>query len=126
MEALQILYIGAGMFGLQILRLLPSLIRQNYPIQHYQLCDYVDKELTLQTEFMDRNLGATDAFPVVAQSINTYAAELARIRASTGMHYQWGRKDPLPTFTMQITEARFNVFLGTAGADGTVTYSPLR
>ncbi|WP_160138070.1 T9SS C-terminal target domain-containing protein [Chryseobacterium sp. c4a] len=88
--------------------------------------NYVDKGASpLQTEFMDRNLGATDAFPVVANPLTPTAAELARIRASTGMHYQWGRKDPLPTFQYADNRGSFNVFLGTAGADGTVTYSPL-
>ena len=88
--------------------------------------NYVDKGSSpLQTEFMDRNLGATDAFPVVANPLTPTAAELSKIRASTGMHYQWGRKDPIPTFQYADNRASFNIFLGTAGADGTVAYTSL-
>lgn len=88
--------------------------------------NYVDKASSpLQTEFMDRNLGATDAFPIVANPLTPTADELAKIRASTGMHYQWGRKDPIPTFQYADNRASFSVFLGTAGADGTMAYSPL-
>ncbi|RXM50839.1 MULTISPECIES: hypothetical protein [unclassified Chryseobacterium] len=88
--------------------------------------NYVDKGSSpLQTEFMDRNLGATDAFPAVANPLTPTAAELAKIRASTGMHYQWGRKDPIPTFQYADNRASFNIFLGVAGANGTVTYTSL-
>ncbi|WP_157859425.1 T9SS type A sorting domain-containing protein [Chryseobacterium angstadtii] len=88
--------------------------------------NYVNKaDEVLQTEFMDRNLGATDAFPIVANSLTPTAAELAKIRASTGMHYQWGRKDPIPTFQYADNKASFNIFLGTASDNGTVAYTTL-
>lgn len=49
--------------------------------------------------FMDRNLGAVDAFPDVAapESIDN-TNELPLINNSGGMQYQWGRKDPIPSF----------------------------
>lgn len=78
-----------------------------------------------QTEFMDRNLGATDAFPVVANPLAPSAAELAKIKASTGMHYQWGRKDPIPVFQYADDRASYPVYLGNVTASGTTTYSTL-
>lgn len=88
--------------------------------------NYLDKGSSpLQTEFMDRNLGATDVFPVVSNPLTPTVAELAKIRAATGMHYQWGRKDPIPTFQYADNRASFNIFLGTAGVDGTVAYTSL-
>ncbi|MCS3532408.1 T9SS type A sorting domain-containing protein [Chryseobacterium sp. JUb7] len=78
-----------------------------------------------QTEFMDRNLGATDAFPVVVNPLTPTAAELARIKASTGLHYQWGRKDPLPTFQYADDRASYSVYLGSTTASGTLTYTTL-
>jgi len=88
--------------------------------------NYVDKGSgPLQTEFMDRNLGATDAFPLIANPLTPTAAELSKIRASTGMHYQWGRKDPIPTFQYADNRASYNIFLGSTAADGTVSYTTL-
>lgn len=78
-----------------------------------------------QTEFMDRNLGAADAFPVIANPLTPTAAELAKIRAATGLHYQWGRKDPLPTFQYADNRASYNIFLGSITASGTITYTTL-
>lgn len=88
--------------------------------------NYVNKaDVIFQTEFMDRNLGAVDAFPIVANALTPTAAELAQIRASTGMHYQWGRKDPIPTFQHADNRASYSVFLGTASANGTIAYTTL-
>jgi hypothetical protein len=53
----------------------------------------------LETEFMDRNLGALIPFPTVSTS--TIDADL--YKKSIGLHYQWGRKDPIPTFLDQTT-----------------------
>ncbi|MGM5631557.1 leucine-rich repeat protein [Apibacter raozihei] len=44
----------------------------------------------LTTEFMDRNLGALE-FDIASSDPNVY-------RHTGGMLYQWGRKDPLPSF----------------------------
>lgn len=53
----------------------------------------------MKSKFMDRNLGATDAFPDVLnpESVNN-ETELPLINHSAGMQYQWGRKDPIPSF----------------------------
>lgn len=88
--------------------------------------NYIDKaDIILQTEFMDRNIGATDAFPIVANNLTPTTAELAKIRASTGLHYQWGRKDPIPTFQYADNRGSYNVFLGSTSANGTITYTTL-
>jgi Secretion system C-terminal sorting domain len=87
--------------------------------------NYVPKaDNVFQTEFMDRNLGATDAFPVVANPLTPTAAELAKIKASTGLHYQWGRKDPLPIFQYADDRTSYPVYLGNT-ANGTLTYTTL-
>ncbi|SIT17830.1 Por secretion system C-terminal sorting domain-containing protein [Chryseobacterium ureilyticum] len=88
--------------------------------------NYVDKaDVVLQTVFMDRNLGATDAFPVTANPLTPTAAELSKIRASTGLHYQWGRKDPLPIFQYADNRSSYNIFLGTVSNNGSVSYTTL-
>lgn len=50
----------------------------------------------LKTIFMDRNLGALVAFPTVTDNVDDII-----YKKSIGLHYQWGRKDPLPTFLDQ-------------------------
>ncbi|SHM51901.1 T9SS type A sorting domain-containing protein [Chryseobacterium polytrichastri] len=88
--------------------------------------NYVTKARSvLQTEFMDRNLGATDAFPIVANPLTPSTAELAVIKASTGLHYQWGRKDPLPVFQYADNRASYAVFLGKVNTNGTPSYTSL-
>ncbi|KMQ65983.1 hypothetical protein ACM39_15800 [Chryseobacterium sp. FH2] len=88
--------------------------------------NYIEKGYSpLQTEFMDRNLGATDAFPTVINPLTPNAAELLQIRASGGLHYQWGRKDPLPVLQNVDNRSSSNVFLGSVTANGTVTYTTL-
>lgn len=52
----------------------------------------------MKSTFMDRNLGATDVFPVVINPSAPTGNELLMIGNSAGMQYQWGRKDPIPTF----------------------------
>ncbi|MBM7418085.1 MULTISPECIES: PKD domain-containing protein [Chryseobacterium] len=52
----------------------------------------------MKSTFMDRNLGATDAFPNVVNPEAVTEAELVMINNSAGMQYQWGRKDPIPSF----------------------------
>lgn len=88
--------------------------------------NYVNKaDAVLKTEFMDRHLGAIDSFPMVGNALTPTAAELARVRASTGMHYQWGRKDPIPTFQYADNKASYSVFLGAVSTNGTVAYTTL-
>lgn len=88
--------------------------------------NYVNKaDVALQTVFMDRNLGATDVFPNLANPQAPTADELLKIRASTGLHYQWGRKDPIPPFQYADDRSFYNVFLGTPAPKGAVSYSTL-
>lgn len=87
--------------------------------------NYVQKGDVLKTEFMDRNLGATAAFPMVANPLTPDATELAQIRASTGMQYQWGRKDPIPPFQHTDNRASYSIYLGNVGATGAITYTAL-
>ncbi|SIP93456.1 Por secretion system C-terminal sorting domain-containing protein [Chryseobacterium sp. RU37D] len=88
--------------------------------------NYVNKaDNVFRTEFMDRNLGAIDAFPVVANPLTPTVAELAKIKASTGLHYQWGRKDPLPVFQYADDRTSYQIYLGSVAASGTITYTPL-
>jgi hypothetical protein len=88
--------------------------------------NYVPKaDNVFQTEFMDRNLGATDAFPVVVNPLTPTSAELAKIKASTGMHYQWGRKDPIPVFQYADDRTSYSIYLGSVTASGTTVYSTL-
>lgn len=88
--------------------------------------NYVNKaDVILQTVFMDRNLGATDAFPVVINPLTPTPMELTKIRASTGLHYQWGRKDPIPVFQNADNRSSYNIFLGSVSNNGNISYSTL-
>ncbi len=51
----------------------------------------------METIFMDRDLGALEDLPI---DINTPDRTESNIKThfASGLHYQWGRKDPLPTF----------------------------
>lgn len=81
--------------------------------------NYVKPGNVLSTEFMDRNLGARDEFPTISGTPN--ATNLAKIRQSGGLHYQWGRKDPIPSF-VNIGQASYSIYLGKVASDGTVSY----
>ncbi|RYZ53986.1 MAG: T9SS type A sorting domain-containing protein, partial [Sphingobacteriales bacterium] len=63
----------------------------------------------LTTTFMDRNLGALIAFP------DTGTVDMASAKKSMGMQYQWGRKDPLPSFQDQSA-----IFRGTGASSSSV------
>ncbi|WP_312766225.1 T9SS type A sorting domain-containing protein [Epilithonimonas sp.] len=54
----------------------------------------------MTTTFMDRNLGALQALPssLVRPDLATELRSKTQVQQSGGLHYQWGRKDPLPTF----------------------------
>jgi len=97
---------------------LPNAVATNY-------VNYVTRGDVLKTEFMDRNLGATDAFPVISNPLAPTSAEYEKIRASTGLQYQWGRKDPIPSFQFADNRASYDVFLGNVDANGAVAYTTL-
>lgn len=87
--------------------------------------NYTKKGVTvLQTEFMDRNLGAEEAFPTVTNPALPTTEELSKIKLSGGMQYQWGRKDPIPPF-MNPDGTGYQIHLGSVNADGTVSYTSL-
>lgn len=66
----------------------------NHP--NSQIYNHTKNAITppLKTVFMDRNLGALDALPAGTPTEQVY-------KKSIGLHYQWGRKDPIPTFLDQ-------------------------
>lgn len=97
---------------------LPNAVATNY-------VNYVTRGDVLKTEFMDRNLGATDAFPVIANPLAPTVAEYEKIRASTGLQYQWGRKDPIPSFQFADNRSSYDIFLGNVNANGAVAYTTL-
>lgn len=72
------------------------------------------------TEFLDRDLGAMNELP-------TSATDLGLIKSAAGLHYQWGRKDPLPVFKNSVDESEKLVYLGTPKTDGSgeFTYTEL-
>lgn len=72
------------------------------------------------TEFLDRDLGAMNELP-------TSATDLGLIKSAAGLHYQWGRKDPLPIFKNSVDESEKLVYLGTPKTDGSgeFTYTEL-
>lgn len=87
--------------------------------------NYTKKGVTvLQTEFMDRNLGAEEAFPTVVNPASPNSEELSKIKLSGGMQYQWGRKDPIPPF-VNPDGTTYQIHLGTVNADGSISYTAL-
>lgn len=88
--------------------------------------NYLSKGQILSTKFMDRNLGATEAFPTIAgDPLNPTANELDKIRKATGLQYQWGRKDPIPSFKNAVDRIDASIYLGSTDANGSVTYTAL-
>ncbi|MFP3598292.1 T9SS type A sorting domain-containing protein [Chryseobacterium sp. SIMBA_029] len=92
------------------------------PITTDNYMNYTQYGTIMKTTIMDRNLGAIDATPSYYDP--TVAAQVNQLNNSQGLHYQWGRKDPLPIFT-NISGSTYNVFLGSTANNGAVTYSTL-
>ena len=95
----------------------PNAVATNY-------VNYVPKGDVLKTEFMDRNLGAVDAFPVVANPLAPTVQEYLKVKASTGLQYQWGRKDPIPSF-QNADRTSYDIFLGNTNSTGAISYTTL-
>ncbi|WP_128331575.1 leucine-rich repeat protein [Apibacter sp. HY039] len=79
----------------------------------------------LTTEFMDRNLGALE--------YNVASSDPAIYGETGGFHYQWGRKDPIPTFQKvgqvllineHVHEWDHMIFLG-SNKGGSITYKSI-
>lgn len=89
------------------------------PIATDNYINYTPYGTVMKTTIMDRNLGAIEATP---SSYNpTVATQVNQLNRSQGLHYQWGRKDPLPIFT-NVTGSKYNIALGTNN-NGIVTYT---
>ncbi len=73
----------------------------------------------LSTEFMDRNLGAIEMFPLLKNGTTPTEAEKAQVKLSHGLQYQWGRKDPIPSFQDVST-----VYKG-SNTTGVMTYTDI-
>ena len=73
---------------------------------------------------MDRNLGAIDFFPTVINPISPTVTELEKIKISGGLQFQWGRKDPIPSFT-NPDGSTYDIYLGNVNNAGTITYTTL-
>ncbi len=80
----------------------------------------------LTTTFMNRDLGAEYAFPQELINdpslVNNYGSIIKR---TGGLHYQWGRKDPLPVFFWvgySNVNQRIIAVAQTNNSNGAVTY----
>lgn len=70
------------------------------PASNAQIINPAKGGTPMTTTFMDRNLGALQVLPssLVRPNLATELQSKTQIQQSGGLHYQWGRKDPLPTF----------------------------
>ena len=93
-------------------------------IAAYNYINYVAKDHVIDSEFMDRNLGALDAFPSVVNANSPSVQELNKIKVSGGMQYQWGRKDPIPSF-INPDGSSYSIYLGNTNAAGQTSYTEL-
>jgi hypothetical protein len=80
------------------------------------------EEKILDTEFMDRNLGALDYFPTVSNPTTPSLEELSKIKVSGGLQYQWGRKDPIPSF-INPDGSGYDIYIGSTDNNGIITYT---
>ncbi|AZA78288.1 T9SS C-terminal target domain-containing protein [Chryseobacterium sp. G0186] len=99
--------------------------------------NYLRTSAALSTEIMDRNLGAIETFPTITgDNLNpeTQSGAADQIILSGGLHYQWGRKDPFPTYKpAYIASSQFPMYYnnavkyytGTVNSSGTVSYTSL-
>lgn len=78
----------------------------------------------LTTTFMDRDLGAVYALPKeLINDPSKYSSYKEIIKNSGGLHFQWGRKDPLPVFFYVGYSGVQKMFVvGQTAANGNVSY----
>ncbi len=79
------------------------------PVTYNFVNPTTSKHPPLTTVFMDRNLGA------IFHEVDT--------EMSNGLHYQWGRKDPIPA---AVSSTRRRVFLGVSTTSQSLTNSPVK
>ncbi|CAF0915983.1 unnamed protein product [Adineta ricciae] len=72
----------------------------------------------LKTSFMDRDLGALMMFPEEASAgdASYIYSFVPQISKSGGLHFQWGRKDPLPVFINAGGHYDFGSAIGSQGS----------
>ncbi len=79
----------------------------------------------LTTTFMDRNLGAVYDLPIEIMSYPDVPELINEVRYSGGFHYQWGRKDPIPSFQYVGGDA-YEIYKGiSVNSQGIVSYQPV-
>lgn len=80
----------------------------------------------LTTEFMDRNLGAIESFPSVSNPSSPTQEEINQIKESGGFHFQWGRKDPIPSFQKVGSTETYAIYKGISiNSAGEVNYQTI-
>lgn len=72
----------------------------------------------LASTFMDRNIGAMESMP---SQLDQNTADLAQ-----GLHYQWGRKDPIPAFNQRGATTQ-PIYLGSenSSVNGIINYTTM-
>ncbi|MDO5614630.1 MAG: T9SS type A sorting domain-containing protein [Cruoricaptor ignavus] len=86
--------------------------------------NYVQNNSPLKIEFMDRNIGALNAFPIVSNITNPTGEELNKISQSGGFLYQYGRKDPMPGF-LNPDGTSYSLYKGIANNSGIISYEQI-
>ncbi len=85
--------------------------------------NFIDPTLSqlppITSEFMDRNLGALEKMPSTADA--------PKAVKSRGLHFQWGRKDPIPVFAKDQNGIEEKIYLGSEEASRTdfITYTEI-
>lgn len=76
----------------------------------------------LTTTFMDRNLGALHDLPIEIRDYPHQSTLTNEVKNSGGFHYQWGRKDPIPSFQYVGGDA-YQIYKGiSVNNNGIVSY----
>jgi len=96
--------------------------KNDTPVPTENYVNYTKNGFIQETTFMDRNLGAIEVFPDIIDTENPSVSEKTLIDNSQGLHYQWGRKDPIPTF-LNVFGTPSNIYTGNTNASGVVSYS---
>lgn len=77
----------------------------------------------LTTTFMDRNMGAIEAFPLIDVKEIANSKIIEKIKYSGGMQYQWGRKDPIPSFVYAGNQGSYEIYMGNVNPNsGSISY----
>lgn len=79
----------------------------------------------LTTTLMDRNLGALDDLPIEIINFPNETILQNEVKNSGGFHYQWGRKDPIPSFK-KIGGENYEIYKGiSVDSNGVVNFQPI-